>query len=339
MTRIEPDGTRDGQIVILAPVVVIILGLLLALTVDVGQIVFSRSRLQNAADSAALAAAHVLFNQRLAGEDEAAAREAALAEADRLCEANWSAAGFTVAFGILDTQGDFVEVDTGTPATAVQATSFRNDDAPGGQLPLFFGPLMGINACEVNASAVTQITFNIWGITKGLRPFAVPRSRVPGIGLEMVFYPADSDGYDDGLGQDTVVPGCWGLLNLDGGDLGSDELKEWIANGYDAPWRVDPDTGNIWVPGTSGFRATLDKPMNGAIGETFVMILYDDAIGEGSNGTFLCTGFLRATITGCKLVGNDPYISCRIAEIESLHDVLGGNGPGSPNICKVQLVQ
>ncbi|MFO7958978.1 MAG: TadE/TadG family type IV pilus assembly protein [Candidatus Brocadiia bacterium] len=333
-------GSRKGQVVLLAPAMALVSAGILMLAVDVGRIVNTRARLQNVADSACLAAAQVLSREHIAGTEEDEARSLAVSEAETFRDANWTDAGIEIEFGTVDADGDFSPVGTDTPASAVRVSSYRNSDAPGGDLDLFFAPLAGLNGCQVAAASKAHVATTIWGVLRGLRPFAIPEDQIPGIGEEMIFYPADADSYDGGLGEDTVAPGCWGLLNLDGGSLGSDELKEWIESGYDMPFLIDPDDGFVHVDGCSGFRATLNQPIKEQIGNSFMMVVYDEVSGTGANTEFRCIGFLKATITDCKLVGNDPYVSCRVDEMEALHDIIAGFGGmyNSPNLRKVQLL-
>jgi len=332
--------SRRGQVVLLAPVICIVVASILMLAVDVGRIVNARARLQNVADASCLAAAQVLSREHIAGTEEYEARALALAEAETFRDANWTDAGIDVEFGTLDADGDFSTVGTDTPASAVRISSYRNSDAPGGELSLFFAPLAGVNGCEVATASKAEVATTIWGVLRGLRPFAIPQDSIPDIGEEMTFYPADEESYDGGLGEDTVAPGCWGLLNLDGDSLGSDELKEWIENGYDMPFLIDREDGFVWVNGCSGFRATLNQPIKEQIGSSFLMVVYDEVTGTGANTEFRCVGFLKATITGCKLVGHDPYVSCRVDETQDLHDIVAGFGGiyNSPNMLKIQLV-
>ena len=60
-------GWRRGQIIVLAPFMVSVLGGVVAITADVGHMFVEKALLQNTADGAALAATWVLTEQRGAG--------------------------------------------------------------------------------------------------------------------------------------------------------------------------------------------------------------------------------------------------------------------------------
>ena len=328
---------RWGQVVVLAPVMLFVLSAILALTADVGQIFVWRARLQNAADAAALAATHVLVTEQLDGAEEASARSAALTEATLIREANALEAGVNVEFGQMDEGGSFAAADTATTATAVRVTAFRTKDAPGGRLSLFFAPLLGLNSCDVAGAGTCEVTADIAGILAGMAPFAVPENGLVPPGSPMIFYPADGEDYD-GLGDLTVAPGCWGLLNLDGGALGTDELVDWIENGYDDAIEIDPEVGYLWIDGTSGFRSALQSVMRSKIDGSMIVAIYDEVVGVGSGADFRCTGFVKVIIKEVALTGTNPHITCVVAEVGMLHDLIGGLGTPSLNILKIQLV-
>lgn len=329
---------RRGQIVVMAPIVIVVLTCMLAITVDVGRIVLERALLQNGCDAAALAGAQVLMRERLDGASEPEARLAARKEAAAIFLSNSEEAAVGIQFGAQADDGPFAVVGASVAATRVRARASRRADAPGGALPLVFAGFFTFRSADVTAAATAEVSDKIVGVSAGLGPFAVPKHRIPDLGEEMTFYPADPDAYDEGNGADKVAPGCWGLLNLDGGALSTTEIIDWVLNGYDEPLELDPEDGYTWVSGTSGFRASLQKPLISIIGEPMIVLVYDELVGGGSNASFRCVGFMLLTITGCKLVGGDPYVTGRVDVVDSLHDLKTGDGNPSINIRKIQLI-
>lgn len=330
---------RRGQIVVLAPIVLVVLLAIVALASDVGHIAVSCARLQNVADSAALAAAHELLSRQAGGEAESAARTGAQEAALALREANWPEAGLDVEFGTLDEYKNFTAADESTKATAVRCLAARDDTAPGGRLDMFFAPMLAVDDCEAARKAVAEATNSICGVTGGLSPFAVPQASVPDPGQEITFYPADDNEYD-GIADESVAPGCWGLLNLDGGSTGTTELRDWILNGYSGPLALDSETDHLWIDGTSGFRSALEKSILERIGEPMIVVIFDQVTGTGSTADFRCVGFVRVTITAVDLhsAGTDAYVRGTVEKVAILPDLISGFGLPSPNIYKVQLV-
>jgi len=330
MPELRDRRRRNGQVLAIAPILFVAVVALSALAVDLGRIGVERARLQAACDAASLAGAHVLLSARIDGLSELQARQAAEAAATSIFRANCDSAALTIRFGHVASDA-FVADDESTPASAVRVDARRDADAPGGRLALVFAPALGLDACNVSASAAAEISVNISGVLAGAAPFAVPADAIPAPGEEMVFYPSDEE-------NPQITPGTWGLLNLNGGALGVDELLDWIKNGYPSAVSLDPELGYIWIDGTTGFRAALQEAISARIGEPILLIVYDQITGTGSNANFRCVGFVRLVVTGCRLTGNDPYISGRVAELSTLHDIITGTAWPSPNILKVQLV-
>ena len=317
-------GTRNGQVLVFAAVAIILMILLAALAVDVGSIMCTRARLQNAADAGSVAATLELVEQRNELASESSARAAAEAEALAIGAANWDACRAEVIFGIYE-DGHFVQKDLATEATAVQVTTYRDDSAPGQQLALFFAPFMGLDAVDVEKHAVSAYEKGIGTMWASLAPFAVHESQIEPPGEVMCFY-----------WPDLIVPGCFGLLNLDGGDLGTPELVDWILNGYDGEIEI-PEDGFLWIDGTTGWRAVLKKPLEERLGETVFICVYDEVVGEGSNGSFRIIKFAAVTLLSAKLTGLDPHIEARVQYLVNVPFAETG-GPET-NLATVKLVE
>jgi len=322
---------RRGQILILAAVMALVLGAIAMLSIDVGYVFTHRAIMQNASDAAALAALQVLASEREDGASEAEARCAAVSEAAAIAEANAAGAAVEVAFGLMAEGMAFTELSSDTiPATAVRVVVARDADATGGPINLFFGPLFGFDALTVSASAFASLSTDICGVRANLAPFAVYEGDVVAPGQTMTFYPGDSD---------DMAPGCFGLLNLDGGSFGTPEVTDWILNGYDKEIRIDPTTGYLWVDGGTGFRSAIKSAVEQRIGDEMIVCVYDQVTGTGHNADFRVISFMALTITDCRLTGNNKYIEGRVEDLTATGDVIAGeSGTESPNLARVRLV-
>ena len=341
MSRPSQKSRRRGQIIALAPVMIAVLGAILALTTDVGQMLVAEARLQNSADAASLAAAQVLLSSRNDGLNEAQARAAATTEAEAIQQANWGEAGLSLQFGYRSGQ-TFMVAGTETPATAVRATAFRNDDAPGGRLSMLLAGFAGIADVDLDAPATCEIASNIRGYRGDLSPFAIPEDRMVPPEQEMIFYGAGEEGGNgngNGNSGQQTAPGNWGLVNYDGGPNTTPELADWILNGYQGGLEADPETGYVWVEGSPGWRAALKDEMTARIGDELIMIIYDQLTGQGSNVSYRIVGFFSATILEVQMTGNNRQLTCRVNEFQAVHNVLLGDCVNSANLRKIQLVQ
>ena len=106
--RSRECGARSGQVLVLAAAAVIMIVLMGALAVDVGHIMCTRARLQNAADASCVAGTLELVAQINDSASEAEARAAAEAEAQSIVTSNWWAARCDVRFGTYQDE-QFVE--------------------------------------------------------------------------------------------------------------------------------------------------------------------------------------------------------------------------------------
>ena len=140
------SGAAAAMFALLTPALLGALGF----TIDNGLIRIDRTRLQGAADAAALAGAEVLANpttvaataQAMAGANMPAASYGTVLAGGDVTNGTWNAATrtFTPVSGIV------------TP-TAVQVTT-RRAAANGNAHTLLFGPFVGLNSIDLSASAV-----------------------------------------------------------------------------------------------------------------------------------------------------------------------------------------
>jgi len=327
-----------GQVLVVAAVALMVLGLIAALAVDVGRAYAARARLQNAADAAALAAAQKLLEARLDGStDEATARQAALLEACSIAARNWAEARAEVAFGSYEND-QFWPQSTATPAMAVQVRAFRDGASPGGEVRLFFAPLAGHNTVSVSASAVSEIVVGVKTIRSDLRPFTIPASVLEGVSPgDICTFILPHGPWQELWEDDQFSPGGFGLVNLDGGALSTAELLDYVYNGYPGEITIDPDVGYVWLDGNCGVRASLEDALASLIGREVFVCVHDQSAGEGANAQFHVINFACVTILEVQFTGSDKHITVRFNNFAYVPNCEGG-GPEGTNLCKIQLV-
>ena len=323
--------SRDGQILVLAGASLVVFTLIAALAIDVGYVFCADARLQNAADAATLAAAQVLVEQRNSGLSEGEARQEARDEGESLVALNWDAARCEIAFGAYQ-DGQFVEQEDSVQATAVRVITVRDGGATGGPLAMFFAPVMGLNTLDMDAYAIAGIADGISTIRGGLGPFAVDEEVVAPTGEIMNLYP-----WLD------LVPGNFGLLNLNGGDLGTDELQDWILNGYDGEIEIDPGLGHIIINGDTGWRSALEHSLSERLGETMLVCVYDQLSEEGANSEYRVIRFMAVELLDVVMVNiHGPHyeldhIEVRVQTLVTVPDCETDSSMDD-NLVKVQLV-
>ncbi len=164
-----PTAIRSERGAILVHVAVALLGLIgfSTFVVDYGVLWTARRQAQNAADSAAMAAAVSLGF--VDATNQALARSAALNAA--AVNPIWGAAPDITAADIT-----FPVCPVGAPGagtnTCVRVDVFRNQRAGGNPLPMIFGSLVGVADQGVRATATAEVIYG--NATNCVKPFAIP---------------------------------------------------------------------------------------------------------------------------------------------------------------------
>jgi hypothetical protein len=131
------------------------LAAVLALVTDVGLLVTARTHLQNAADSAALAA---MGTMRDGGRAADALREAnRYAALQPVLDGGVALAGSDVVLGTFDPRTRAFTPGNGPGNAAVRVIARRHAGAPSGSIGLFFAGLLGRDTADVSAEAVAAV--------------------------------------------------------------------------------------------------------------------------------------------------------------------------------------
>ncbi len=271
-----------GQTVILVAVAIVVLIGFLALVADVGQFYLTRSRLQAAADSAALAAAQDLAE----GRSELVAREAAINYADRNLDIDHD---ITVTFIETEEEDEDGEEEEETKDIRVRIQAVQRT---------FFGAVFGRTSAVIHASALA-----------GFAPVSSVRDTVPII----VPWQAIGDHVGSeheatfGIGQDNSDAGQKGffwLANFSDEGVGTPVFADWIINGYPEPVEV----GNVGAG--EGMKAALDAALaqRMATDPSVIVPLYDFTEASGGNKNYHVVGFAEFVITGFNFQGGDKNI-------------------------------
>jgi len=313
---------------VLFAVCLVILCTVAALSIDAGNMVLSRSRLQNAADAAALAAVLELWEQRVGDASEAVAREHAAHEARRFVHLNYPEAGTKVFVGSWE-GSTFSLFDTVKEANAARVITFRSDSAPGGALATFFASVLGEDSVDQDASSVAKMALG------NMLPFGVWENDIvgavaPGETLTM---------YDNA----SVAPGCFGLLDFDGGDHSAEEAKYWTRYGYQGPFDVNPSGGELVVSGTTGMKIAIKEGVNYHIaeGDTVIGCIYREVWGQGSNAYFKIVGLVSMVVTEQNFTGpeKDQYHNIKGTLVATHFFSQGLTEDLRYNFMRLQLVQ
>lgn len=270
----------------------------LALVTDVGQFYLTRSRLQAAADSAALAGAQDLAQKK----SQTVARATAIDYANR----NVSASHETVI--------TFSGSDIIARVNSDQAT--------------FFGKVFGRSSVTISAAA-TAGGAPVTGV-RDIVPIAVPFSAIEG-------HVGSGSPATFNFGQDGSNPaqgGMFWLVNLsDHSGVGESTYREWIEEGYPGVVSV----GNI-MAGTgmmAGLKSALKERKEEH--PNVLVPLYDFAETSGGNKNYHVVGFAEFVITGYNFQGSDKNVSGYFTTGTLVDGETGGPPPLDYGISAVRL--
>jgi len=287
-----------------------------AVVVDLGRIYVTKSQLQNAADSMALAAVVDLVD----GTEAATTSAQAYANQHYAAGDALTVAPTDVTYGNLDLF-TFNYTAGATPYNAVVVNARRTEGSMDGTMPLLFGSFLGKDTTNVEAVSRAALDNRVHGVKAHSRliPYTAHHS----------IFDADGDGNFDlnveiEMHPEKYSPGNFGFLDLDGGSSGTPELRNFIENGYDKDFVIPPGTstevGSILVEGSPGIQGgSVTDSFLSIVDEVVFMPVFNYVTGSGSNTKFNIYTLAAVKIKDVKLTGNQNsrYIKAEVVYFTS----------------------
>ncbi|TWU31736.1 pilus assembly protein TadG-related protein [Novipirellula artificiosorum] len=297
---------RKGAIVVIAAILFPIFIAMLAFAVDSGYLLKKRSRLQHAADAAALAAVRDLVPDAYGDQDldKVRATIRSFANLNVRDVGSFTVLGSDIEIGRYDPETIYSDVqllDTGVFDTV--RVTFRRDSSANSPVSLFFARIFGMDDSDVSATATAVLQkASILEPGVGVLPFSIPED----------LWKATPDGnvwsiYGDGRMEDSSggqLPGNWGTLNLGTSANSTATINDQVLNGLQqvhldglyAEGRI-PQSNQI--RSSHDFNANGDQGLSGGMksslhtvkGETKLIPLFDGVTNQGSVLEFHITGW------------------------------------------------
>jgi hypothetical protein len=254
--------TEQGQSLVTVALLLVVLVGMLAVTLDGGYAYLQRRAAQTAADAGALAGATVLCKSTDANLAVDRALEYAIDHNGAMV------ANATVADGVVTVEAYitfstfFGQIFSRPEITAAAIAAAKCEPAGSGTgiLPIAF-PCYPPDASDPSQSPDCEVIYGDddqdadWHIENGRMTIVMDSD--PSKGACAPEGPIDCDINDDGIKDAIIGVDARGWLDLDGGGGGSDDLDNWIINGYQG----DPIVHHTWL-GTQG----------GVTGSTFIAV-------------------------------------------------------------------
>jgi hypothetical protein len=303
-----------GQAYVLTVLFLVVLLGMAAAVLDAGSWYRADRALQATVDAAALAGAQALPED--SGE--------AAALADEYATKN-GGGEITVSFDTEVFDDDTIIVEGSRPA------------------PGFFAKVFGVDSVTVNARAKARA--GLPAAAKWVAPIVVnvkhdmlqncPSDPPCKDDTSLEYYHLKSKGaQNDGAGS-------FGFINLTGDNgVGSNELGNWISEGFDQYLEVNQDylvsTGNPFS--STNIKGALDEKVKE--GDILLFPVYDKLKGTGTNAKYHIVGFAAFVITSMDLTGNNEKFFGHFVSVtwEAVQAGKAGAAPPNFGVKNVSLI-
>lgn len=336
--RLSRGRRRRGAAAVFGVMMLGVITALLAMTLDLGHINVSRSEMRRTADAAAMAACWRLFDEVSTGADPAGLHDELTETASEIALQNvigghgprLAADGTDLQMGYVDWTNP-VAFDTSDPSrfNAVRATIQRRDGV-NGEIPLYFGNILGVHSQPLVSSATAAMLTEIRGFqalqTAGqcvqLLPIAMDlptwQAMVAGETEDVYQYTraggvnSGSDGMHEGnlYPKGNGAPGNRGMVDIGGANNSTSDIARQIVYGISQQDFADlgqplvfNDAGKLYLNGDTGISAGVKDELASIIGQTRTIPIFEEVSGNGNNATYTIVRFAGVRILDVRLTG------------------------------------
>jgi len=377
-------GSRRGAIAVYAAIMMVVILAAAAFALDVGMICMAKAELQRTADAAALAATSELLYRlkeqptdpvavvqtnstgiRLVA-DSASKDNKVFQESPGLQLNALNDEAGEIVIGEMTRDAGGVSLIVGDPtrynsvSVRVRRTAERN-----GELPLFFGRVLGLNhfTAEAQAQAAFIKEFKGFRVPSGggdppptllMFPFAIERSAweaaVNGQGSDDYSWNADNERVEqrqsDGIKEinlyplDTGAAGNFGTIDVGSDKSTNETLARQIVEGmsrqdleYHGGQLALDSSGKLLLSGDPGMKVGPILPaVSQIIGQTRIVPLYSSTSGQGQYSTFTITAFGACRVLDVDLNGGNKHLTVQPATMITRGGIAGDGAGGSSHI-------
>jgi Flp pilus assembly protein TadG len=290
--------SADGQVTVMAAVLMVFLIAMVAFVLDVGSWFRQQRISQSTVDAAALAGAQALPSSP--GN--------ATALANSFATKNGGVLGATITIGSKWNTNDMITVKQTKSATG------------------FFSKVLGINTVSVHAKATAVAA--IPNETLGLAPITVNilHPQLSGTGCPCFNVPTTLP-----LGK-TGAPGAFALLDLDytdvNGTVGASTLASWISKGYNSYLPLGVYFSD---PGAKWNNSIIQNALISRYGTDLLFPVYDTLVGSGSNAEYHVIAWVGFHLQHVDASGTSGSLTGYFTRI-IWQGIVSKSGPNTPAI-------
>lgn len=332
--RRQLASRRKGAAAVFGLILTLSLVILMAVTIDYGQILVGGTELRRSADAAAMAACWEVFDGQYNDQTSSAIQTNAKQAANDVAYSN------TVGQMSPQFSGDDVEIgtygvdqswSTTDPSSynAVRVTLSR-DHCDNGELPLFFGSFTGRHSQALQRTATAAMFHSISGFYEpgnsdesvGILPIALDEPSWYDVlasatddnfaYVNGALVSGSSDGkfetnlYPKGTGS----PGNRGTVDIGAANNSTTDISRQVIHGISKQDFVDLGkplafnaAGEIKLNGDTGISAAIKDELASLIGKTRIIPIFRSVTGNGDGSTFTIVRFEGVRILDVKLTG------------------------------------
>jgi hypothetical protein len=348
--------------VVLSAFMMLMMFMLLALAVDLGQIVVSGSELQRTADAAAIAATWDLIDEDAVRgyddsatlPDEARATASQYASVNRVLRESPGLAQEDVTVGYLANPSDPAcpLIVGGPDAPNAVRVRVRRTEAQNGLVPLFFARLLGIDGAANQAEATAAVLTNFGGFgppgghgNLPILPFALDQDTWSGRNTN------DNDDWTwnretgevtsggDGIHEVNLFPqgidspGNRGTVDIGAPNNSTADIARQILYGItpeDLAYvggclKLDAG-GELLLNGDTGISAGVKDELESIKGQRRIIPIFSQVSGNGNNAQYTIVDFACVRVMEVKLTGN---MDSKRVMVQPANIVIRGGIPSS----------
>jgi len=338
---------RRGNIIVLSAVLMVTMMALIAFAVDLGYLYNARTEMQRAADASAIAACWELIDEDVVTgasnqaviTDEARSKARQFVALNKITQASANLSNDDITVGYIakpwDPGSPFVTTGYSGAPNAVKLR-IRRSSAQNGAVPLFFGPVLGVNFATLESEATAAYLPGISGFkapgdgsTLGILPYALDETTwnamLAGGGSDSYRF-AESNGSvsggSDGIRevnlfpQGTGSPGNRGTVDIGGANNSTSDIARQIVHGISAAdmaqmpgGKLEFDSsGKLYLNGDTGISAGVKDELASIIGDTRIIPIFSNCSGNGNNAIYTIVKFVGVRVMYVKLTGSNKQV-------------------------------
>ncbi len=377
-TQCTPDrfgkaSTRRGAVAVFGLFLTMALIVLVAVTLDFGNIRVAQSEMRRAADAAAMAACWEMYDAQSQQTESGywSLHTAAWNGANEISDHNVVGDG-TPQISFVDVQvGQYDALNQefnvwSADKNAVRVT-LRRQNRFNGELPLFFGSLTGKDTQSLQTTATAAMFSQIVGFnqpkdgkTLDILPIALDlpswEAAVKGVSGDSYAFDGNVRNGSDGICEanlypkGTGAPGNRGTVDIGGANNSTSDLCRQILHGVSEQDMADlgkplvlDENRELEVNGDTGISAGIKDELTTLVGKTRIIPIFTKVQGNGNNAMFTIVKFEGVRILDVKLTGkkNQKRVIIQPAKVMARDTVIdyAGTTYSSHLVTPVMLVE